>query len=53
MVDDELRVTAHIEAFDAELDGDAEATEKGLVLRHVVGRRELQAYHVSHVISEG
>ena len=53
LVDDELRVTAHVEAFDAELDGDAEATEEGLVLRHVVRRREVQAYYISHVISEG
>ena len=30
LVDDELRVTAYVEALDAELDGDAEATEEGL-----------------------
>ena len=36
LVNDKLRVTASIEALDAELDGDAEATEEGLVLRHVV-----------------
>ena len=53
LIDDELRVTARVEAFDAELDGDAEATEEGLVLRHVVRRREMQAYHVPHVFSEG
>jgi hypothetical protein len=41
LVDDELRVTAYIKALDAELDGDAEATDEGLVLRHVVGRKEV------------
>ena len=41
MVNDELRVTVYVEALDAELDGDAEATEEGLILRHVVGRREV------------
>jgi hypothetical protein len=53
LVYDELRVTAHVEAFDAELDGDAEAAEEGLVLRHIVRRREMQMYHVPHVFSEG
>ena len=53
LVDDELRVTAYVEALDAKLDGNAEATEEGLVLRHIVRRREVQAYYVSHVISEG
>ena len=53
MVDDELGVTAHVEAFDAELDGDAEATEEGLVLRHVLRRREVQAYYIPHVVSKG
>ena len=48
-----FRVTAHVEAFDAELDGDAEATEEGLELHHIVRRREVQAYHVPHVVSEG
>ena len=36
LVDDKLRVTAHIEAFDAEIDGDAKATEESLVLRHII-----------------
>jgi hypothetical protein len=36
LVDHELRVSSNIEALDARLDGDSEATEKGLVLRHVV-----------------
>jgi hypothetical protein len=53
LVDDELRVTAYVEALDTKLDGDVEATEKGLVLRHVVRRREVQAYYVAHVLSEG
>ena len=53
LVGDELRVTARIEAFDAELDGDAEATEEGLILCHVVRSREMQADHVPHVFPEG
>ena len=32
LVDDELRVTTYVEALDAKLDGDAEATEVGLVV---------------------
>ena len=53
LVDDELRVTARVEAFDAELDGDAEAAEEGLILCHVVRGGEMQTYHVPHVFSEG
>ena len=49
LVDDELTVTARVEAFDAELDGDAEATEEGLILRHIVRSREMQADYVPHV----
>ena len=49
LVDDELRVTAHVETFDAELDGDAAATEEGLV----VGCWEVKTNHVAHVLSEG
>jgi hypothetical protein len=36
LVDHELRVPPHIEAFDAYLDGDLEAAQQGLVLSHVV-----------------
>jgi hypothetical protein len=36
LVDHELRVPPNVEALDAYLDGDSEAAEKGLVLRHVV-----------------
>jgi hypothetical protein len=36
LVDHELRVPPDVEAFDACLDGDSEATKKGLVLCHVV-----------------
>jgi hypothetical protein len=39
--------------FDAELDGDVEVAEEGLVLRHVVGRGEVQAHHIADVLSEG
>jgi hypothetical protein len=36
LVDHELRISPHVEAFDAYLDGDLEAAEQGLVLSHVV-----------------
>jgi hypothetical protein len=36
LVDHELRVSPNVEALDSHLDGDSEAAEKGLVLRHVV-----------------
>jgi hypothetical protein len=36
LVDHELRISPHVEAFDAYLDGDLEATEQGLVFSHVV-----------------
>jgi hypothetical protein len=36
LVDHELRISSHVEAFDAYLDGDLEAAEQGLVLSHVV-----------------
>jgi hypothetical protein len=41
LVNHELRVSPDVEAFDACLDGDSEATKKGLVLRHVVRRGEM------------
>src|SRR6185312_2049937 len=53
LVDDKLRVTAHVEALDTKFDGDAEATEEGLILRHVIGRWKVEANHVAHVHSEG
>jgi hypothetical protein len=36
LVDHELRVTPHVEAFDAYFDGDLEAAKQGLVLSHVL-----------------
>jgi hypothetical protein len=36
LVDHELRIPPHVEAFDAYLDGDFEAAKQGLVLSHVV-----------------
>jgi hypothetical protein len=36
LVDHELRVSPHVEALDARLDGDSKATEEGFVLCHVV-----------------
>ena len=53
LVDDELGVSSDVEALDAELDGDAEAAEEGLVLCHVVRHWKVQTYHVLHVLSEG
>lgn len=53
LVDRQLRISPDVEAFDAELDGDAEVAEEGLVLRHVVGRGEVQAHHIADVLSEG
>jgi hypothetical protein len=53
LVDHELRVSPHVEALDAHLDGDSETAEEGLVLRNVVRRGEVQAYRVPHVLPEG
>jgi hypothetical protein len=53
LVKHKLRVSPDIEAFDACFDGDSEAAEEGLVLCHVVGRREMQAYHIPHMLPEG
>jgi hypothetical protein len=36
LINHELRIPPHVEAFDAYLDGDLEAAEEGLVLSHVV-----------------
>jgi hypothetical protein len=36
LIDHELRVSSNVDAFDAGLDGDSEATEEGLVLFYVV-----------------
>jgi hypothetical protein len=36
LVDHKLRISPHVETFDAYLDGDLEAAEQGLVLSHVV-----------------
>jgi hypothetical protein len=52
-VDHELRISPDVEALDARFDGDSKAAKEGLVLRHVVGRREMQVYRVSHVFLEG
>jgi hypothetical protein len=53
LVDYELRVPPHVEAFDAYLDGDLEATKQGLVLSHVVRCGEVKAHSVPHVLLEG
>jgi hypothetical protein len=53
LVNHELRVSPDIEALDVCFDGDSETTEEGLVLLHVVGRGEMQAHSVSHVLPEG
>jgi hypothetical protein len=53
LVDHVLRVPPVVKVFDTCLDGDSEAAEEGLILHHIVGRGEMQAYHVSHVLPEG
>jgi hypothetical protein len=52
LVDHELRIPPHVEAFDAYLDDNLETTEQGLVLGHVVRRGEMEAYSVPHVLPE-
>ena len=49
------RTTAppNVKTLDAKLDGDAKAAKEGLVLCHVVGRREVQTHHVAHVLLDG
>jgi hypothetical protein len=41
LVNHELRVPPDVKAFDACLDSDSEAAKEGLVLCHIVGRREV------------
>jgi hypothetical protein len=53
LVNHELRVSPDVEMFDACFDGNSEAAEEGLVLCHVVGRGEVQAHCVPHVLPEG
>jgi len=52
LIDDELRISAYVETLDAKFDGDVEATKEGLVLRHVVGCREVEPEHIAHVYPE-
>jgi hypothetical protein len=47
LVDDELRVTASVKASDPQLDGDSQPVYQSLVLRHIVGRREVEASHIA------
>jgi hypothetical protein len=53
LVDHELRVSPHVEALDAHLDGDSEAAEEGLVLCHVVRHGEVQVHCIPHVLPGG
>jgi hypothetical protein len=53
LVDHELRVPPHVEAFDAYLDGEFEAAKQGLVLSHIVRCGEVKAHSVPHVLPEG
>jgi hypothetical protein len=53
LVDHELRVPPHVEAFDAYLDGDLEAAQQGLVLIHVVRCGKVKVHSVPHVLPEG
>jgi hypothetical protein len=53
LVNHELRVSPDVKAFDACFNSNSEAAEEGLILRHVVGRGEMQAYYVPHMLPEG
>jgi hypothetical protein len=53
LVDYELRVSPDVVALDAGLNGNSEATNEGLVFRHVVQRGEVQVHCIPHVFSEG
>jgi hypothetical protein len=53
LVNHELRITPHVEAFDAYFDGDLEAAKQGLVLGNVVRCGEMKAHSVPHVLPEG
>jgi hypothetical protein len=53
LVNHELRVFPDVEALDVGFDDNSEAVEEGLILRHTVGREEVQAYCISHVLPVG
>jgi hypothetical protein len=53
LVDYELRVSRNVEVLDAGLDGDLEAAEEGLILRHVVRGGEVQTHGIPNVFPEG
>jgi hypothetical protein len=53
LVDHELRVAPHVEAFDAYFYGDLEVAKQGLVLNHVFQRGEVKAHGVPHVFPKG
>jgi hypothetical protein len=53
LVNHELRIPLHVEALDAQLNGDIEAAKEGLVLSHVVRRGEVEEHRVPHVLPEG
>jgi hypothetical protein len=53
LVNHELRISPDVEALDTYLDGNLEAAEEGLVLRHIVGHGEMQMYRVPHMFLEG
>jgi hypothetical protein len=53
LVDHELRISPHVEAFDAYFNGDLEATKQGLILGHVVLRGEVKAHGVPHLLPSG
>jgi hypothetical protein len=53
LINYELRVPPHVEALDAQLNGDFEAAEKGLVFSHIVGRGEVKVHRAAHVLPKG
>jgi hypothetical protein len=46
LLDDQLRVTTDIKPLNPKLDDNAQAVDKRLVFRHIVGCVEMQSNHV-------
>jgi hypothetical protein len=53
LVNNELRVATSVEAPNPELDGDVQPIYQGLVFSHVVWRRKMEAYYITHMFSDG
>jgi hypothetical protein len=53
LVDDKLGVTSDVKTSHTQFDGDAQNVNQGLILRHVVGRSEVEPYNVLQLYTEG